>query len=107
MSRAHKGATAGAKVHAMTMLDFLMRPELIERAWDYFRDVQTKDVQYKPLIREEDEPALERNQDIMDEFRPALRTFYFDSTKYETYLEQLGIEYPTLRRDGKCIVGTP
>ena len=104
---AHKGATAGAKVHAMTMLDFLMRPALIERAWDYFRDVQTKDVQYKPFIREQDEPAIERNQDIMDEFRPALRTFYFDSTKYETYLEQLGIEYPTLRRDGKCIVGTP
>ena len=64
------------------------------------------------LLREsgftvEDEPAIERNKNIMDEFRPALRKFYFDSTNYDTYLEQLGIEYPTLRRDGKCIVGTP
>src|SRR6059036_2091372 len=34
---AHKGATAGAKVMAMTVLDFLMRPELVTQAWDYFR----------------------------------------------------------------------
>ena len=69
--------------------------------------MQTKEVQYKPLIRPEDEPAIDRNKDIMDAYRPALRTFYFDSTKYETYLEQLGIEYPTLWREGECIVGTP
>jgi len=103
---AHKGATAGAKVHAMTMLDFLMRPELIEKAWDYFRNVQTKDVQYKPFIRPEDEPAIERNRDIMDRFRPEMRKFYFDATKYDTYLKQLGVEYPTLRRNGECVVGT-
>ena len=29
---AHKGATAGAKVQAMTMLDLLYKPELIEDA---------------------------------------------------------------------------
>ncbi len=32
---AHKGATAGAKVQAMTMLDLLLRPELVEQAWEY------------------------------------------------------------------------
>ncbi len=41
---AHKGATAGAKVQAMTMLDLLTKPELVKMAWDYFKDVQTKDV---------------------------------------------------------------
>ena len=47
---AHKGTTAGAKVQARTILDFLTRPELIEQAWTYFRDVQTKDRKYEPLI---------------------------------------------------------
>ena len=39
---AHKGSTAGAKVHAMTVLDLLLKPELVEGAWDYFNNVQTK-----------------------------------------------------------------
>ena len=43
---AHKGSTAGAKVQSMTALDFLLRPELVTQAWDYFLNVQTKDVHY-------------------------------------------------------------
>ena len=39
---AHKGATAGSKVMAMTTLDLLLRPELITQAWAYYKDVQTK-----------------------------------------------------------------
>ncbi|MDE3199087.1 MAG: amidohydrolase, partial [Acidobacteriota bacterium] len=39
---AHKGVVAGAKVQAMTMLDILLHPELVEKAWDYFNNVQTK-----------------------------------------------------------------
>ena len=27
----------------MTIIDMLMRPELVQQAWDYFRNVQTKD----------------------------------------------------------------
>ena len=46
---AHKGATAGAKVQAMTMLDILTQPELVKNAWDYFKNVQTKEMQYKSL----------------------------------------------------------
>ena len=46
---AHKGSTAGAKVQALTALDFLLSPELVKRAWDYFKNVQTKDVKYTPL----------------------------------------------------------
>ncbi len=30
---AHKGATAGAKVQAMTMLDLVLKPALVEQAW--------------------------------------------------------------------------
>ena len=100
---AHKGATAGAKVMAMTILDFLMRPELVTGAWDYFRNVQTKDIKYQPLIRPQDRPAIELNRDVMARFRPQMRRFYYDPTKYRTYLEQLGITYPTERAaDGSC-----
>ena len=48
---AHKGTTAGAKVQAMTMIDLLTKPELVKMAWDYFRDVQTKEIKYEPLLR--------------------------------------------------------
>src|SRR5437016_2238852 len=100
---AHKGATAGAKVMAMTMLDFLMRPELVAGAWDYFRNVQTKDIKYQPLIRPQDRPAIELNRDVMARFRPQMRRFYYDPSKYRTYLEQLGITYPSERAaEGSC-----
>jgi aminobenzoyl-glutamate utilization protein B len=103
---AHKGATAGAKVMAMTLLDFLLRPELVQQAWDYFRNVQTKDVKYQPLIRPQDRPAIELNQGIMARFRPAMRRYYYDPSKHRTYLEQLGIAYPTVRAsDGSCAGG--
>lgn len=95
---AHKGATTGAKVHAMTMLDLLLTPDLLTRALDYFTNVQTKDRTYTPLIRPQDEPAIWLNRDIMERYRPEMRKYYYDPTKHTTYLEQLGIEYPTIRR---------
>jgi aminobenzoyl-glutamate utilization protein B len=103
---AHKGASAGAKVQAMTLLDFLLRPELVQQAWDYFRTVQTKTIHYAPLIRPEDQPALELNVATMEKYRPAMRKLYYEPTKYATYLEQLGVAYPTLRQaDGRCVGG--
>ena len=59
---AHKGVTAGAKVQAMTILDLVSRPELVEQAWTYFRDVQTKDTKYEPLLRPQDQPAIWLNK---------------------------------------------
>ncbi len=105
---AHKGNVAGAKVVAMTLLDLLLRPDLVRQAWDYFRDVQTKTVQYKPLIRPEDRPAIELNARIMEKYRPLMRKYYYDPKKYRTYLEQLGLAYPTVRRpDGACGAALP
>ena len=46
---AHKGVVAGAKVQAMTMLDILLHPELVQKAWDYFNNVQTKGRQVQEL----------------------------------------------------------
>jgi aminobenzoyl-glutamate utilization protein B len=94
---AHKGVVAGAKVQAMTMLDILLHPELVTNAWDYFNNVQTKTVKYKTFLRDDDKPAIWLNKETMEKYRPAMQKFYYDSSKYDTYLEQLGIKYPTVR----------
>jgi len=94
---AHKGVTAGAKVVAMTVIDLLTKPELVSEAWKYYREVQTKDTQYQPLIGPDDKPPTYLNQRTMDTYRERMRKFYYDPSKYDTYLEQLGIKYPTTR----------
>jgi aminobenzoyl-glutamate utilization protein B len=91
---AHKGCTAGAKVHALTMLDLLLRPALVTQAWEYYTSVQTKDQKYTPLVRPEDKPATFLNAKIMAAYREKMKPFYFDPSRYKTYLEQLGVPYP-------------
>jgi len=95
---AHKGVIAGAKVQAMTILDILLDPGLVQRAWAYFNDVETKDVKYKSFLRPDDKPPLWLNEKIMGEYRPKMKPFYYDPSRYDTYLEQLGIKYPTLQQ---------
>jgi len=104
---AHKGATAGAKVMAETILDILAKPALVDSAWSYFRNVQTKDTKYEPLMRPNERPATFLNTDILEKYRPQMRRFYYDPTKYATYLEQLGIQYPTLRKSKEKCEDTP
>jgi aminobenzoyl-glutamate utilization protein B len=96
---AHKGATAGAKAVAMTLIDFLTQSDLLAEAWDYFENVQKKETEYRPMITDQDPPPIELNTAIMEQFRPELEKFYFDETRYDTYLEQLGVEYPTVREE--------
>jgi aminobenzoyl-glutamate utilization protein B len=95
---AHKGTTAGAKAQAMTMIDLLTKPELVKLAWQYFSEVQTKEMKYEPLIRAADTPAIEMNKDRMAKYREQMRKYYYDPSKYKTYLEQLGITYPTVKK---------
>jgi aminobenzoyl-glutamate utilization protein B len=94
---AHKGAVAGAKVQALTLLDILLTPKVVADAWDYFRDVQTKETKYTPFIGPNDHPAIWLNADIMARYRPEMRKYYYDPSKYKSYLEQLGIKYPTVK----------
>jgi aminobenzoyl-glutamate utilization protein B len=100
---AHKGVTAGAKVQAMTVIDLMLKPTVVAQAWDYFNKVQTKDIKYFPLMRAEDKPAIWLNKAIMDKYRPEMRKYYYDPTMYKTYLEQLGIKYPTVRDTTKPV----
>jgi aminobenzoyl-glutamate utilization protein B len=94
---AHKGITAGAKVEALTLLDLLNDPKIIEEAWTYYKTEQTKEVKYEPLIAPSDKPAITLNTEIMAKFRPDMKKYYYNPAKYKTYLEQLGIKYPTVR----------
>jgi aminobenzoyl-glutamate utilization protein B len=94
---AHKGIQYGSKVVALTVLDFLTRPDLVTQAWDYFNNVQTKQTKYVPFIRPEDKPAIWLNAQTMAKYRPEMKKYYYDPSKYKSYLEQLGITYPTVR----------
>jgi aminobenzoyl-glutamate utilization protein B len=98
---AHKGIVYGAKAEVMTLLDLLLKPEILKNAWEYYRTEQTKDIKYTPLVGENDKPAITLNSKIMEEFAPKLKPFYYNPAKYKTYLEQLGIKYPTIRPDQK------
>src|SRR5947207_15769903 len=67
---AHKGVTAGTKVQAMTIIDMLMRPELVQQAWDYFRNVKTKEQKYEPMIGPKDQTAIRKNKTTLAKYRP-------------------------------------
>lgn len=94
---AHKGATAGAKVVAATMLDLIQQESLVDNAWTYFRDEQSANETYVSFVGETDNPAIEKNAEIMNAYKDRLKDYYYDPSKYDTYLEQLGIDYPQLK----------
>jgi aminobenzoyl-glutamate utilization protein B len=55
-------------------------------------------VQYIPFITKNDPPAIHLNKEIQGAYRTQLEKFYYDPSKFNTYLEQLGITYPTLNK---------
>ena len=95
---AHKGVVAGSKVVAMTVIDLLTRPNLRQAARDYFANVQTKDQKYEPMLSATDTPPIELNREIMARYKPELSKYYYDPARYPTYLDQLGIRFPTLEK---------
>jgi len=98
---AHKGATAGAKAVALTLMDLFTNPEHIDEAWTYYKEEQTKNEQYTPFVNKDDKPAVHLNAEIMDKYRPELEKYYYQPDKYDTYLEQLGITYPTFKSESE------
>jgi aminobenzoyl-glutamate utilization protein B len=92
---AHKGVVVGAKAVALTVLDLMTTPKLIDDAKDYFQNVQLKSQKYDPVLTAEDKPAIWLNTDLMAKMRPKMEPFYYNPKKYSSYLEQLGIAYPT------------
>ncbi len=91
---AHKGSNRGAQVIAMTAVDVLLDPDLVAEAWRYHREVQTKEYQWVSLIPEGIAPPINLNAEKMKLYRPELEKLIYDPSKYDTYLEQLGVPYP-------------
>lgn len=94
---AHKGSAAGAAAHALTMLDLLLNPELLASARQFFEE-QTKTTKWESLIPPGVEPPIHLNRDRMDKVRPQLEKLKYDPSKFATYLDQLGVKYPTTTR---------
>jgi aminobenzoyl-glutamate utilization protein B len=95
---AHKGIVAGSKVIAMTAIDLLSKPELLVQAKQYFANEQQKNQKYTPMLSAEDKPQIQINADIMATYRPEMKKYYYDPSKYATYLDQLGIKFPVLEK---------
>jgi aminobenzoyl-glutamate utilization protein B len=93
---AHKGVLAGAKAQAMTIVDLLTRPELVAQATEYFK-AQTKETKYTPFLEADTPPPTWLNSETLERYRPEMRKYYYDASRYSSYLEQLGIKYPTVR----------
>jgi len=82
----------------MTVIDLLERPELVKDAKTYFTDVQLKNNKVLPLLSDTDQPQVGINRGTMERFRPEMRNYYYDAAKYDTYLDQLGVKFPTLAK---------
>ena len=50
-----------------------------------------------PFLKSDTPPPTHLNENILAKYREQMKKFYYDPTKYGTYLEQLGIKYPTVR----------
>jgi aminobenzoyl-glutamate utilization protein B len=83
----------------MTAIDFLTKPEKLAEAKSYFDNVQSKEDFYRPMISETDPPPFYLNTEKMEKYRDQMEKFYFDETKYDTYLEQLGVDYPEIKKE--------
>ena len=70
-------------------------PQIISDAKDFFTNVQTKDQKYVPMLGPDDQPAIHINDQLMARVRPAMEKFYYNPQKYDSYLDQLGISYPS------------
>jgi aminobenzoyl-glutamate utilization protein B len=72
-------------------------PELVQAAKTYFNDVQLKTDKPEEFLPR---ATCRRSRSIGDHgsLPPEMRKFYYDASKYETYLDQLGVKFPTLAK---------
>ena len=80
----------------LAFLFVLMMPFRFSLAQSNDLDSLKAEEQYRPFISPDDPPAIDKNQDIMAKFKPMLEELYYDPDRFETYLDQIGIDYPQL-----------
>ena len=74
-SIAHKGALAGAKVMATSILECFKNPAVVEEAKRTFRD-EVAGVSYRPLLPPDQKPPVDLNRATMERYRPLLAQHY-------------------------------
>lgn len=94
---AHQGANYGSRALAMTAIELLTDAKFLAEAKRYHREVQTKEFTWQSLIPAGTPPPTFLNAEKMERFRPLLEPLRYDPARYATYLEQLGISYPTVK----------
>jgi aminobenzoyl-glutamate utilization protein B len=74
-SIAHKGALAGAKVLAASVVQCLKNPAVIEEAKRTFKE-ELGGIEYRPLLPRDQKPPVELNRAVMEKYRPLLAEHY-------------------------------
>lgn len=74
-SIAHKGAVAGAKVMALSVIDLLEHPEHVQEAKATFKE-ELGGVAYRSLLPPGQKPPVELNRATMEKFRPLMAEHY-------------------------------
>jgi aminobenzoyl-glutamate utilization protein B len=74
-SIAHKGAVAGAKALAASVLDFFVDRDLIAQTKATFKH-EIGDVTYRPLLPDDQRPPVDLNRAEMDKYRPQMECHY-------------------------------
>jgi aminobenzoyl-glutamate utilization protein B len=74
-SIAHKGAVAGAKVMAASIVECLANPSIVEEAKHTFK-TEIGGTEYKSLLPSGQKPPVQLNRVVMDKFRPLLEPHY-------------------------------
>ena len=94
-----RASNAGAKVQAMTVLDIADAAGDRDAGVGLLHERADEEPQVHAAAPPEDKPAIWLNEEIMAKYRPEMKKYYYEPTRYKTYLEQLGAQYPTVRAD--------
>ena len=78
-SIAHKGAVAGAKVMAASVVECLKNPEVVTEAKRVFQE-EISETQYEPLLPHDQKPPLDLNRAMMDKWRAKQAEHYLKET---------------------------
>jgi len=74
-SIAHKGALAGAKVMAASIVECFKNPAVVDEAKRTFKD-EIAGIEYRPLLPREQKPPVDLNRAMMEKYRPLLAQHY-------------------------------
>jgi aminobenzoyl-glutamate utilization protein B len=74
-SIAHKGALAGAKVMAASVVECFLNPALVAHARRTFKE-ELGGIAYRPLLPGDQKPPVELNRAMMEKYRPLMAQHY-------------------------------